>query len=255
MYNRRRKWTFWVAVWFFGTCAVALVGLIIGQALGPKPANPRTMIPTEPAASPPASRTAAASGTSTPPAGSTGSQLTGPVQLVASRKQVSGVALGWPHSEAGAISAADAAETELLSTLNPDRAAAVMRLIADPGYSSAPQQAAQGVTADRTSLGIPATGPVPSGDSLQTVPVEVQVRDVTPGQVTVLFLGDFIGTVSGQGTQTRIGVFPVAVRWSGGDWHMLPSPAENYESLTADPGSPQAAALGWQQIEPAQTGG
>ena len=71
----------------------------------------------------------------------------------------------------------------------------------------------------------------------------------TAGQVTVLLLADDVITLPGQGTQTRIGVYPLRMHWAQGDWKILqPDTATSYRSLAAAPGSPQAAASGWQEL-------
>jgi hypothetical protein len=183
------------------------------------------------------------------PAGSP--PLAGPVQVIQGRQQVNGVSLGYPHSTVGAVSAADEFLTAIGSTVDPDRAAAVMRMAADPSYTNGPQQAAEGTVNDRRSLGLSASGPVPQGSSIEIEPVEYQVRDVSPDRATVLLLSDFITTLPGRGTQTRVGVFPVPVHWAQDDWKVLPQASANYENLSADPDSPQAAALGWQELDPA----
>jgi hypothetical protein len=149
----------------------------------------------------------------------------------------------------GAVSAADALASEVGSTLDPDRAATVMRMVADPSFANAPEQAASGVASDRTAFGLQASGPVPQGYGLELSPQEYQVRDVSADLVTVLLLSDIIATTPGQGTTTKIGVFPVALHWAQGDWKVLPTPATDYSGLTAEPGSAQAASLGWQQLE------
>jgi hypothetical protein len=105
------------------------------------------------------------------------------------------------------------------------------------------------VVNDRKSLGLAASGPVPPGFSFELVPVEYQVRGVSADNATVLLLSDFISTAPGQGTSTGIGVFPVAVAWSAGDWKVLPVRPEDYSGMTAEPDSPQAAAFGWQELQ------
>ena len=169
--------------------------------------------------------------------------------MIQGTQLINGVYLGFPHSTAGAVSAADEFATQLVSTLDPDRAAAVMRLMADPSYSDGPEQAAQGAVNDRAALGVPASGPIPPGFSFQLVPVEYQAEGTRPDNVTVLLLSDFISTTPGQGTVTGIGVFPLALHWSTGDWKVLPVPGRDYSAITAEPGSPQAASLGWQELQ------
>ena len=164
-----------------------------------------------------------------------------------------GVYLGFPHSAAGAVSAADDLVGEVFSTLDPDRAASVMRLTAAPSYPSAPQEAAEGVVSDRQALGIPATGPVPSGYSLLVQPAEYQARNVTADGATVLLLCDFTTTRPGTGTQTRIAVFPVQMRWAESDWKVASFGDGSDTSLAAEPFSSQAAQLGWQELLPQET--
>jgi hypothetical protein len=230
-----------------GVSAAALVftaiGLIIMQIVSPTGGG-NSLLP------PPVPNLFGSSPASPAPT-ATESALTGPVQVIQGSQLVNGVYLGFPHSTQGAVSAADEYWTELGSTLDPDRAAAVMRLIADPSYTAGPQQAAQGPVNDRESLGLPTTGPVLDGASLVLDPVEYQVRDVTPDQVSVLLLGDFISTLPSQGTQTRVGVFPMRMHWAEGDWKVLAWDNSSYTSLAAEPGSPQAAENGWQSLEPA----
>ena len=250
-FNRFKRW---FLVWFAATAALLVGGLVIEQAVDPgwpAPRNaptPREMpisVPTPPwgATSSPASSAAAI------PAGE--APLTGPVQIVQGKQQINGVALGFPHSTVGAVSAAYADATEVLSTLDPDRAAAVMRMVADPSYANGPQDAAEGTVNDRKGLGLQPSGPVPPGASFEIEPAEYQVRGVTPDRVTVLLLCDFIVTMPGQGTQTRVGVFPTPVHWAQDDWKVLPQTSADYENLSAEPGSPQAASLGWQALDPA----
>ena len=241
--NRRQKITFWFCVWFFGTLAVMVVGLVVEQLLAPAPPNPLTQIPTAPADTP----SAHARRTPSP----TAPTLTGPLQVVQGRQQVNGIQLGFPHSTAGAVSAADADLTEVFSTLDPDRSAAVMRMVADPSYKNAPQQVAQGPVNLRKGLGLPASGPVPAGSSVQAEPVEYQARNVSADTVTVLLLCEFTTTAPDQGTATRTGVFDEPVHWYAGDWKVLPPPKTGYGNLSAEPDSPKAAALGWQQLNPA----
>lgn len=244
-YRARRFWR-WFLVWFFATGAVLVIGLVIEQAVSPGPADHWGEPPKSPAPAPPTTRTATTRPTGTP-AGSP--SLTGPLQVVQGRQLVNGVYLGYPDSTVGAVSAADEFLTAIDSTLDPDRAAAVMRLAADPSYGNGPQQAAAGVISDRKKLGLPADGPVPQGASVETEPVEYQVRDVTTDRVTVLLLCDFVTTLPDQGTQTKTGVFPVSLHWAEDDWKVLPQTSKDYENLSADPDSPRAAGLGWQQLE------
>lgn len=249
--NRARRFWRWFLVWFFATAAVLVIGLVVEQAVSPSPADhwgepPSTPIPH----AAPATRTAAPVKPAATPAASAPA-LTGPLQVVQGRQLINGVYLGYPHSTVGAVSAADEFLSSLESTLDPDRAAAVMRLAAGPSYANGPQQAAAGITGARKDLGLPVSGPVPQGASIETEPMEYQVRDVTPDGAMVLLLCDVVTTMPNQGTQTKAGVIPVPMEWAQGDWKIRSHPSGDYDSLYADPDSPQAASLGWQQLEPA----
>jgi hypothetical protein len=240
--NRRRTARRWLRgglIYLAGFGAFMVIGLVVVVAIHPGPLGP---------ASSPARQSAPPR---TPASAPSSPALGGPLQLIRGRDLVQGVYLGYPHSTTGAVSAAAEYITGIVSTLDPDRAAAVMRLAADPSYADGPQQAAEGAVNDRKGLGIPASGPVPAGDSLTTTPVEYQVRDTTPDSVTVLLLSDFITTIAGQGTQTRIAVFPLRMHWAQGDWKLLGFSPSDYSGLSAEPDSPKAAADGWQDLEPA----
>ena len=152
-YRPRRRWLRWFLVYAGCTLAVALIGLVIEAAVSPgsgQPQNSGSAFPVSPAtgaSSGPLPSAASSSSSSSP-------KLSGPIQVTQGRELVNGVYLGFPHSTAGAVSAADYVVSEVFSTLDPDRAAAVMRLTAAPSYASAPQQAAQGAISDREDLGI-----------------------------------------------------------------------------------------------------
>jgi hypothetical protein len=245
MYRHRRgRWLRGLMLFIAGTLVVMVIGLVINAQFdsGQKPqAFPPTSLPIPP--------WDATTSSPSPSPSTARALLTGPVQVVQGAQLVNGVYLGFPHSTVGAVSAADEFATQIVSTLDPDRAAAVMRLVADPSYNDGPQQAAQGVASDRKSLGLAASGAVPPGFSFELVPVEYQVQEGAAGTVTVLLLSDFISTTPGQGTMTGIGVFPLALRWSIGDWKVVPVAPRHYSGITAEPDSPQAAALGWQELQ------
>lgn len=252
--NRRRQWIRGILVFFVAGLALMVATLVIEQIGKPSGApEPKTGPPTYPAA--PASPTSSAPSASrnTPAPSSAQSTpsapVSGPLQLVRGSQQINGVQLGWPHTTVGAVSAADAWVVEIGSTLDPNRAASVARLAADPSATDAPEQAAQGAAGDRKDLGLPATGPVPAGTSIAIQPVEYQLRDASANGVLVLLLCD-TATTRPSGTQSSYGVFPVQVGWRGNDWLIVPSGGSTYDNLAAEPDSPQAAALGWQDLQP-----
>jgi hypothetical protein len=254
VYRPWRRWLRWFLVYCGVVLAVAVIGLVIEAALRSGPRQPQTFSPTVPTLPMASSAQPAVTPSHAPkPATSPSPSLDGPLAVIQGRWLVNGVYLGFPHSTAGAVSAADDVVSEVFSTLDPDRAAAVMRLTADPSYANAPQQAAQGAASDRQALGIAATGPVPAGYSLLVQPVEYQTRDVTAHDATVLLLCDFTSTQPGTGTQTQVAVFPVRMRWAQADWKVASFGTSTDASLAAEPFSPQAASLGWQQLLPQET--
>lgn len=223
--------------------AVMAAILVIEQIGQPSSApEPRQLPPTYPALpSTPASSPSQSQSQDMP--------VSGPLQLVQGSRQINGVELGWPHTTVGAVSAATSFTVEIGSTLDPDRAAAITRLAADPGVSDAPQQAAQGALNDRKQLGVTAAGPVPNGTSIASEPVEYQLRAVTPDKVLVLLLCDTATTQPSTGTQSSYGVVPVQATWTGGDWLMDPPAGGTYDNLAAEPDSPQASTLGWRDLQ------
>jgi hypothetical protein len=248
-YRPRRRWLRWSLAYVAGVLAVAVVGLVIEAAVSPGSGHPQdsgSAFPTSPATGTQVSPAPSAAASSSPP-------LSGPLGVVQGRELVNGVYLGFPHSTAGAVSAADYVVGEVFSTLDPDRAAAVMRLTAAPSYAGAPEQAAQGAASDRQELGIPASGAVPAGYSLLVQPEEYQARSVEADSATVLLLCDFTTTRPGTGTQTRIAVFPVQMHWAQADWKVASFGAGSEASLAAEPFSAQAAALGWQELLPQES--
>jgi hypothetical protein len=244
--HRRRRWLRWALAWCLAVSAFFVIALGLSSRGARPQALPPTTLPVPPWDSP--------SATAVPPPAQPAARepaspaLTGPVPVIPGTQVVNGVSLGWPHTTAGAVSAADELAAQVLSTLDPGRAAVVMRLAADPSYPGGPQQAARGIEDERRLLGLPATGPVPPGYSFTVSPQGYQLPNATANQATVLLLCDFTSATPGQAAVTMTGVFPVAVHWAQGDWKALPTPGGDYSGLVAQPGTAQAASLGWQLL-------
>ncbi|MFD9687303.1 hypothetical protein ACFWXO_16280 [Kitasatospora sp. NPDC059088] len=226
-----------------GLLAFVAIGVAIESDNGPR--GPKAYTP--PAAIPPPGSVTGVESTGSPAPG-----VIGPLQLIHGERLVNGVQLGYPHSTVGAVSAAVEYWRQLGSTLEPDRAAAVARVVAADSWSDAADTLAQGPVATRKALGLPAKGQLQPGASVILSPVEYQVRSVGPGSVQVLLLATYTTSVPGTGMQTRMGVYPLDLVWSAGDWR-IPAPSGNpttdYTSLTAEPGTPQASAKGWQELK------
>jgi hypothetical protein len=219
-----------------GLLLATAIGLVIEVALGPHPKY--STLP------PPVPNLFSAYGTTPSPAA-------GPMRVLQGSQLVDGIRLGYPHTTQGAVSAADEFMRDIGSTLDPDRAAAILRLTADPSYPQGPQQYAHGVVTTRNILGLPTSGPLPDGASTVLQPVEYQVKDLTADQAMVLLLADYDITLPGQGTQAKIGLYPLGLHWAVGDWKIVaPETNLDYSSLLTQPGTAQAAADGWKELSP-----
>jgi hypothetical protein len=171
-----------------------------------------------------------------------------PLRLVGGAGWVNGIYTRYPRTRAGAVSAAVEFITELGSTLDPDRAATVARITADPSYRAAAQDAAASVTAARRALGLPLTGPLPPGTGSFLVPVMYQLRAVSAHQLTVLLLYDYTLTAP-SGIAERAGVTATRLTWTSAGWRLLRPPADQLAALAATPGTTDAAAKGWKAMD------
>jgi hypothetical protein len=166
---------------------------------------------------------------------------------VAGTRPVNGLYLGYPHSPTGAVSAAVEFATELGSTLDPDRAATIARLVADPSDGNAPLAAAQGVASTRHHLGLPAAGPLPPGTAVSLVPAMFQLRDVTASRVTVLLLFDYTALVP-HDISGHLGAVAAGMHWTTAGWKLLGPGGPDVSGLIATPGTAAAVAKGWKAM-------
>lgn len=168
------------------------------------------------------------------------------LRLVRGRSVINGLSVQYPHTRVGAVSAAVEYVTAM-ATLDPDREAAVGRLIADDSWALAPQEFAASAIGSRRAAGLSGTEAVPPGASIQVTPIQYQVRNATPDNVTVLLLGYFVTTTPQAGTVSRTILMPVRMHWNGLDWKML-RPGDRdpqYGELMVSLGTAKAATLGW----------
>jgi hypothetical protein len=237
----RRIWPFLV----FGSIALLAI-IAVGVALesAASPHKPESYAP--PAADPLTTQTGGPATNTASPVASVSSE---PLTIVQGNQLIDGLHVGYPHSGTGAVSAAVEYWTQLGSTLDPDRAATIARLAADPAWADGPEQLAKGPVATRQTLGLPTTGPVPTGASVQLEPVEYQVRNGSASTTTVLLLADYTTTTPAEGTSTHIGVFPLQMIWTASDWKIAdPTDNNTYSNLAAVPGSAQASSDGWAEL-------
>jgi len=195
----------------------------------------------------PAARSSAAPPAVAPPGAGAAPAAARPLPLVAGSRLVNGMYTWYPHSIAGAVSAAVEFVTELGSTLEPDRAATIARLAADPSYSGAAQAAALGAVSTRRQLGLPAAGPPPAGTAVLLVPVMYQLRNVTAGRLTVLLLFNYTETVP-SGIREHLGVTAAHMNWTPAGWRLLPPARSDPSAPLATPGTADATAKGWEAM-------
>ncbi len=167
------------------------------------------------------------------------------LQLVSGRRRVSGVAIGYPHSVAGAVSAAVEIWSQAGATLNPDRAAAIGRLVLmRPGPT--PRTNSRPVRRTHAAVWVfrPVVTQVPERQSVSKRP-RTNCGTKTSDRVTVLLLGYLNTTSPGEGSQTQIGVFPAYMHWANGDWKIEKGKDTDYGDLAEQPGTAAAKGAGW----------
>ncbi|GHJ45920.1 hypothetical protein Cs7R123_32620 [Catellatospora sp. TT07R-123] len=178
---------------------------------------------------------------------------TGPLTLIKGSYTVDGVSVGYPHTVAGAVSAAAEYATQIGSTLDPDRARMIAGAIADPSFENARDYFAQGPVNSRQRLSLPLAGPIPANASLTLGPAAYQLRSPSEDAVVVLILG-YLSMVGSDGKLiSKIGVFPMEMHWANSDWKALKpgtTKATDFSSLATTPGSSEAAAKGWLELRP-----
>lgn len=221
------------ATWLRRAAAIsALAAAALAATAGIMLAPHRGRAVSRPAAGPP--------GAALPPAAR-------PLRLVPGAGLVNGIYTSYPHSTAGAVSAATEFLTELGSTLEPDRAATIARLTADPSYPQAGPDAARGAVSTRRQLCLPATGSLPPATAVLLVPVMYQLRDVTAGRLTVLLLFTYTETLPAA-IREHLGVTAARLNWTPDGWRLMQPAAADLSALLATPGTAGAARKGWKAL-------
>lgn len=244
-----------VAVLLFALIIIGLLNLFhgknttAGKHLTPPVSTATTVPPTAAptstsAPSPPASPIA------TPDAIPTGAD--GAVTLPAPTSDIVGVPVGYPHSPVGAISAAYHFETALSSTLDPDRAAAIARVVADSSWTTAAADAAQITSLGRQGLGLPPTATGTQGVTSTVTPSDFMIMSQSPDHLDIFLLehGSTYDATNPSLNKSYVGVVDAPMHWTGTDWRLMnPAaiPAAERSRLAAT--TPEAAvALGWRPL-------
>jgi hypothetical protein len=181
---------------------------------------------------------------------------TGALSLVQGTRLADGIQINYPHTTIGAVSAAAEYLDAVASTLDPDYAASVMRVAGDPVNTSLPTNLATSTVKLRAALQLPTSGPLEPPTTFQTTAQMYQLRDVTSDEVLVLLLTDSTFINARGGTAQTIGVFPVQMHWTDGDWKLraIGRTGQDYAGLAATPDTQAAASQGWLPLT-ATTGG
>ena len=177
----------------------------------------------------------------------------GAVTLVGGARSADGIAVGYPHTMVGAISAASTYLDAAASTLDPDYAASVMRVAG--ANTALPADLATSTVTLRGDLQLPTTGPLASPIAFQTVSEMYQLRDATADHVLVLLLTESTFVNARGGMAQTAGVFPAGMQWADGDWKLASvGGGASYASLTATPFTQAAAGQGWFALVAAKGG-
>lgn len=176
----------------------------------------------------------------------------GAVALIQGARVADGIEIGYPHTAVGAISAAVGYLDAVASTLDPDYAASLMRTAGDPADPSLPTDLAKSAVLLRGDLQLPSTGPLPAPIAFRTVAEMYQLRDVSTDNVLVLLLTSATFTNAQGDSASTVGVFPVRMHWTSGDWRLssIGGTVQNYSALAAPPGTSAAVGHGWLPLIP-----
>lgn len=224
-----------------GRTATAVLGALGAAAVIAVPLFLTHHHPAPPHAAPPSASPRPSAAPSPPPA---------PLYLVQGTVQTDGVESGYPHTTAGAVSAAAEYLGAIASTLDPDYAASVARAVGDPAQTSLPSDTASGTEQLRATLRVPTSGPLPFTVTFLTTPQMYQLRDVTADHVEVLLLTSNTYIDAAGASASTTGVFPVQMHWVDGDWRLaeIGDDTQDFSGLDAVPDTARAASLGWARL-------
>jgi hypothetical protein len=166
------------------------------------------------------------------------------------RKIVSGVPVGYQHSQQGAVAAAANYATVLSSALILDRSKrrAAIEALAAPETLARQQRAwDQAAALLSKGLGVGDGGPQDGTVLLRAVPVGWRLKGYTGDRATVAIWvtsvgGTFDGSPDGVPVREAWGTTTVELRWVDGDWKQLKATTIDGPRPIADPDTPTAAS-------------
>jgi hypothetical protein len=169
---------------------------------------------------------------------------------VGPRKVVSGVPVGYQHSEQGAVAAAANYARVLSSTLILDRSkrhAAIEALAAPEALARQQRAWDQAVALLTKGLGVADGGTTDGTVLLRAVPVGWRLKEYTGDRATVAIwvtsvLGALSGPPNGVPVREAWGTTTVELRWVEGDWKQLRATNTDGPVPIADSATPTAAS-------------
>ena len=169
---------------------------------------------------------------------------------VGPREVVSGVPVGYQHSEQGAVAAAANYATVLASTLilDPSRRRAAIAALAAPETLGRQQRAFdQAVASLRKGLGVTDGSALDGTVLLRAVPVGWRLKEYTGDRATVaIWVTSVLGALGtppdGVPVREAWGTTTVKLRWVDGDWKQLQTTTTDGPVPIADTATPTAAS-------------
>ena len=169
---------------------------------------------------------------------------------VGPREVVSGVPVGYQHSEQGAVAAAANYARVLSSTLilDPSRRRAAIEALAAPETLGRQQRAFdQAVASLRKGLGVTDGSALDGTVLLRAVPVGWRLKEYTGDRATVaIWVTSVLGALGtppdGVPVREAWGTTTVKLRWVDGDWKQLQTTTTDGPVPIADTATPTAAS-------------
>jgi len=232
------------------TVLLALVLFLGGLLVGRVTTGGGTVAP--PADAPATSAAAAADETAPRVAATTPQAQAGQAAAsrVGPREVVSGVPVGYQHSEQGAVAAAANYARVLSSTLilDPSRRRAAIEDLAAPETLGRQQRAFdQAVASLRKGLGVTDGSALDGTVLLRAVPVGWRLKEYTGDRATVaIWVTSVLGALGtppdGVPVREAWGTTTVKLRWVDGDWKQLQTTTTDGPVPIADTATPTAAS-------------
>ena len=232
------------------TVLLALVLFLGGLLVGRVTTGGGTAAP--PADAPATSAAAATDETAPRVAATTPQAQAGPAAAsrVGPREVVSGVPVGYQHSEQGAVAAAANYATVLSSTLildQPRRRAAIEALAAPETLGRQQRAFDQAVASLRKGLGVTDGSALDGTVLLRAVPVGWRLKEYTGDRATVaIWVTSVLGALGtppdGVPVREAWGTTTVKLRWVDGDWKQLQTTTTDGPVPIADTATPTAAS-------------